>query len=65
MVLALALMSVLFITDNAEFFTTVDKQKQEGYNWEYVGKNQPEGSPAITVTNEATGEESIYFKLEK
>jgi hypothetical protein len=31
--------------------------------WQYVGKQSPDGAPAITVKNEVTGEESIYFKM--
>lgn len=53
----------LFFVDNAEFFGTAEKQWNEGYRWEFVGKQIPEGVPALTVKNEKTGEESIYFKL--
>jgi len=29
----------LFITDNQEFFKTVDEQIQQGAEWHYVGKS--------------------------
>ena len=49
---------------NQEFFAEVDKQISDGYKWEYVGKQAPDGSPAITVKPD-NGDEFILFKLTK
>ena len=49
---------------NQEFFAEVDKQISDGYKWEYVGKQVPDGSPAITVKPD-NGDEFILFKLNK
>ena len=57
------LVTGLFFYDNAEFFDTVKQNQEDGYEWNYIGKTAPDGSPAITVINEATGEESVYFKM--
>ena len=53
----------LFAVDNAEFFETVEKNIEDGMTWHYVGKQSPDGNPAITVKNENTGEEFIYWKM--
>jgi len=63
MFFAAALLAGLFISDNAEFFKTVQQNKEDGLTWNYVGKKTPDGSPAITIKNSATGEESIYWKM--
>jgi hypothetical protein len=65
MTVALMLIGALFVTDNSEFFATVEDNIEDGFNWEYVGKTQPSGLPAITVQNPDTGEQSIYFKMTK
>jgi len=54
----------VFATDNAEFFKTATKQKHEGYTWNYVGKQKPDGSPAIIVSPPADND-YILFKLTK
>lgn len=58
-------MTGLFFHDNSDFFATAEKQTAEGYEWNYIGKTIPDGSPAITARNEDTGDEFIYFKLKK
>lgn len=63
MIFAVALMTGLFMHDNAEFFAVTKQNRADGMTWHYVGKQSPNGAPAITVKNEATGEESIYFKM--
>lgn len=60
----LFLLTALFATDNAEFFKTATEQKQEGYTWSYVGKQKPDGSPAIIVSPPA-GDNYILYKLTK
>lgn len=49
---------------NQEYFATVEDQVNDGYKWEYVGKQAPSGAPAITVKPE-NGDEYILFRLNK
>ena len=63
MTIAVMLFTTLFAIDNTEFFETVEQNIENGMSWNYVGKSDPDGQPALTVRNEATGEESIYFKM--
>ena len=63
MALAIMFFTTLFAVDNTEFFETVEQNQKDGMSWHYVGKNGPDGQPAITLRNEATGEEYIYFKM--
>ena len=65
MSIALMLFTTLFAVDNKVFFETVEQNQKDGMSWHYVGKSDPDGQPAITVRNEATGEEFIYFKMQK
>ena len=37
-ILVIALFSGLFVVDNKEFLDQVEKQVNEGYEWNYVGK---------------------------
>lgn len=61
---ALVLFTGLFMFDNQEFFKTAEEQIQDGYTWEYVGKQTPGGSPAITVLD-GQNQEVIYWRLNK
>lgn len=63
MTMVVMLFTTLFAYDNKVFFETVEQNQKDGMSWHYVGKQSPDGHPAITVRNEATGEESIYFKM--
>ena len=58
------LTSVLFFSDNAEFFKVSEQQLLEGYKWHKVGKATPSGSPAITIQPD-NGNEYIIYRLEK
>ena len=62
----LATMFLLSIVsaDNAEFIERSNAQIEEGYKWAYVGKQAPDGNPAITIKPEHA-EEFILFKLTK
>ena len=51
----------LFGIDNKEFIDTSSKQLKEGYSWTYVGKQKPEGVPALTL--KSNGDEYILWKL--
>ena len=54
----------LFAIDNKEFFDTVEQNKKDGYTWQYVGKQTPDGNPAITALD-AQDNEVIYYKMTK
>jgi hypothetical protein len=60
----LALIGGLFMYENQEFFGTVEQNIEDGFNWEYVGKQKPAGHPAITVLDNQN-KEVIYFKMTK
>ena len=53
----------MFSVHTQEFRETANSQMKEGYKWEYVGKTNPSGVPAITM--KANGEEYILWKLKK
>tara|TARA_B100001057_G_scaffold448712_1_gene489289 strand:+ start:4136 stop:4324 length:189 start_codon:yes stop_codon:yes gene_type:complete len=56
--------AALFAIDNKEFIDTSSEQLKQGYSWNYVGKNAPIGTPAITIIPEH-GEPYIIYRLEK
>lgn len=60
---ALVLMTGLFMYDNAEFFATVQQNKEDGMTWEYVGKQSPGNNPALPIIEFDTGEKVIYWKM--
>ena len=60
----LALTLALFSIDIEEFRTLANKQMKEGYSWNYVGKQAPSGTPAITIKPQS-GDEYILYRLEK
>ncbi len=69
----LVLISVLFVTDNKEFFDQVAIDKAKGAEWHYVGKSALDPTakslPLQCWTNEEDkesvpcGEPYIYYKL--
>ena len=72
-VIAIALLGALFVSDNQEFFDTVDRQKKEGYTWHYTGK-QPLSEPPVPSlplqvidvdSGEEIGEPYVLWKLKK
>ena len=55
MLILVTVVSALWFVDNFEFIKTSNEQIADGYEWNWVGKNQPSGTPAITIktdTNE-------------
>jgi hypothetical protein len=62
--IALLLMGVLFVSDNAEFFERVEENRAAGYSWKYVGRQVPGGNPAIVITDH-NDKKSIYWKMTK
>ena len=56
----------LFAYDNAEFFAEVKKEREQGYTWEYVGKQKAdEYTYSLPVVNQETGEKFIYWEHQK
>lgn len=62
--LAVILFTGFVAFTNQEFFATVEENIEDGYTWEYVGKQSPDGNPAITIKPE-NGDEYILFKMTK
>jgi hypothetical protein len=58
----LIIIAAIFGIDNKEFIDTSSKQLNLGYTWKFVGKQKPEGVPAITIKPES-GDEFILWKL--
>ena len=64
-ILVIALFSGLFVADNKEFLDQVEKQVNEGYEWNYVGKQSLDPS-AKSIPLQVEGEEPyIFWKLKK
>ena len=64
-VLVIALFSGLFAVDNQEFFDQVEKEVNEGYEWNYVGKQSLDPS-AKSISAQVEGDEPyIIWKLKK
>jgi len=55
---------MLFSADNAEFIETSVAQQEAGYEWNYVGVQEPSGTPAL-VAEGGNGNKYILFRLEK
>jgi len=59
----LVLIGGLFMVDNQEFFGQVEKQIEQGYQWEYVGKQSASNDvPNLTILDK-DGKPTVYFKL--
>ena len=56
----LALASAFWFADNAEFIKIYSEQSADGYQWEYKGKNEASGVPAILINDKF-----YLWKLEK
>tara|TARA_B100002019_G_scaffold291609_1_gene312286 strand:+ start:1823 stop:2023 length:201 start_codon:yes stop_codon:yes gene_type:complete len=63
MTLVFVFFALTFAWDNQVFLETVEQNYKDGMSFHYVGKSDPDGQPAITIRNERTGEESIYWKM--
>jgi hypothetical protein len=51
------LTTALFSTENATFLKAVDVNRNDGYRWEYVGKQKP-----VNKEYSITMDDHIYFK---
>tara|TARA_B110000037_G_C17039551_1_gene473076 strand:+ start:202 stop:417 length:216 start_codon:yes stop_codon:yes gene_type:complete len=62
--LAILFILAAFRENNAEYFDTVPPANT---HWEYVGQTPAgrEGMVELTMTDEATGKEYIYWELKK
>ena len=58
----LIIIAAVFGIDNKDFIDTSSKQLNLGYTWNFVGKQIPEGVPAITIKPES-GDQFILWKL--
>lgn len=58
--MVLIAIALLFTVDNAEFLNTAKEQREQGYIWEYIGKQEASGTPALLVDNKY-----IYYRLTK
>ena len=65
MMLAIVLIGGLFISNNAEFFNSVEVNKKDGMEWEYVGPQTPSEDDINIPVIDSEGEETIYFKMTK
>ena len=64
MFLSVLTVALFFSANTAEFRDLANKQMKQGYSWNYVGKQTPSGSPAITIKPHS-GDEYILYRLEK
>ena len=56
----------LFMYDNSAFFAEVKKEREQGYKFEYVGKQKAdEYKYSLPVINQETGEKFIYWEHQK
>ena len=56
----------LFMYDNSAFFAEVKKEREQGYRFEYVGKQKAdEYRYSLPVINQETGEKFIYWEHQK
>ena len=62
--LELVFLTALWSHMNGDFINASNKQMDEGYQWEYVGKQKASGTPSITMKPD-NGEELIFFRLEE
>jgi|TARA_B100001093_G_scaffold67132_1_gene57082 hypothetical protein len=62
--LELVFLVALWSNTNNEFIEVSNDQKANGYDWEYVGKHEASGTPAITI-QPGNGKEIIFFRLEE
>lgn len=59
--LILVITAGLWFNSNADFVKTANENREAGKTWHYVGKQSPDGSPALTITG-ANGNEFILWK---
>jgi hypothetical protein len=62
-VLAVTLIGGMFVSDNAEFFNDVEKNRKDGMDWEYVGSMRPSANETSIPLISKDGKETIYFKM--
>ena len=63
MIIIAVLTSGLWFNSNAEFVEQTNQNAAAGLSWHYVGKQEPDGNPALTVQSQ-DGEEFILWKMQ-
>ena len=63
MIFVIAITAGLWFSHNAEFVEAVNENAADGMSWHYVGKNEPDGAPAITIEAQ-NGEEFILWQMQ-
>ena len=63
--IVLALIGGLFMADNQEYFGQAERQIEQGYQWQYVGKQSPSDKAFSLTVADKDGKPTIYFKLTK
>jgi len=66
MIVILLLGWSVFATANADFFNKVDKLKEEGYTWQYTGKQYWEDTgdnPAILIESHKGTKPRYYWSI--
>lgn len=59
----LTLLTGLWFDSNAEFVERANENAAEGMSWHYVGKQEPDGNPALTIKAQ-NGQEFVLFKMQ-
>ena len=62
--LELVFLTALWSQINGDFINVSNKQMDEGYQWEYVGKQEASGAPSVSM-QPGNGKEFIFFRLEE
>ena len=72
LLIGLLLLGSIFVSQNKEFLDTVDRQKEEGYTWHYVGPTDLDPNAKHMALQcydddlqEYCGEPYILWKLKK
>ena len=63
MILVAVFTTALWFGSNAEFVEAVNQNAADGMSWHYVGKQEPSGTPALTLESQ-NGEEFILWQMQ-
>lgn len=63
MILVAVFTTALWFSSNDEFVERTNQNAADGLTWHYVGKQEPDGNPALTVQSQ-NGEEFILWKMQ-
>ena len=66
MIIFALIMPILFLESNKDFFKQVEKERNEGYTWHYVGAKPLDEPPVPSLPLQVEGEEPfVLWKLKK